>query len=203
MKIPLRSGIGAKRGLVSRGAPSNSTGIARVRSKTEHSNGASIPTNPSTPARLSIPRSMSMRSSRTPVVQAEVKRSSSIREKTVSESKTPEKYTLTRRTSEGAVEIEKVSGNNPPAIIRGTPVRVSKRLAPKSESQVPSQPRTAHSPSSATAKTIRTSVISAAQNKTVNTTSTNTSPANSKIPASSRIPGPKVPRAAAAQPLWR
>lgn len=207
MKNPVRSGIGAKRGLVSRVGPSNSTGIPRVRSKTEPSNRPPAPTNPTTPSRLSTPRSISMRSSpvmRSAAVQADVKRSNSTRERTqtVSEPQTPGKSTLTRRASDRSLP-EKVSGNTQPAFIRGTPLRVSKRVAPNSESQVPSQPRTAHSPSSATAKTIRTAVISAARNKTAKTTSTSISPDSSKIPTASRIPGPKMPRATTAPPLWR
>lgn len=181
MKIPVRSGIGGKRGQ------------------------KATPANPPTPSRLSNPRSISMRSSpitRPANVQTEVKRSNSIQERTVSEPQTPGKPTLTHRTSERSLP-EKVSGSTQPAFIRGTPFRVSKRLAPNSETQVPSQPRTAHSPSSATAKTIRTTVISAARNKTAKTTSTSTSPASSKIPTASRIPGAKMPRATAAQPLWR
>ncbi|KAM7389596.1 hypothetical protein PAMP_023561 [Pampus punctatissimus] len=205
MKNPVRSGIGAKRGLVSRLGPSNSTGIPRVRSKTEPSNAA--PTNPPTPSRLSAPRSISMRSgpiTRPAALQADVKRSNSARERTqtISEPQTLGKSTLIRRASDRSLP-EKVSGNPQPAFIRGTTLRVSKRVAPNSETQVPSQPRTAHSPSSATAKTIRTAVISAARNKTAKTTSTSVSPASSKIPTASRIPGPKMPRAATAPPLWR
>ena len=199
MKIPVRSGIGAKRGLVSRAGPSNSTGIPRVRSKTEHSNGALTPANPTTPSRLSAPRSISKRPA---AIQSEVKRSNSTRERTVSETQTPGKPTLTRRTSDRSLP-EKASGSAQPAFVRGSPLRVSKRLAPNSETRAPSQPRTAHSPSSATAKTIRTAVISAARSKTAKTTSTSTSPTSSKIPTASRIPGPKMPRAAAAQPTWR
>lgn len=205
MKIPVRSGIGAKRGLVSRTGPSNSTGIPRVRSKTEHSNGAPAPTSPSGSNRLSTTRSISMRSpsvARLAAVQAEVKRSNTTRERTVSETQTEGKLTLTRRSSDRSVP-EKLSDGTLPAFIRGSPLRVSKRLAPNSDTQVPSQLRTAHSPSSATAKTIRTAVITAARNKTAKTTSTSPSPTNSKIPTASRIPGLKVPRATAAQPLWR
>uniref|UniRef100_A0A3Q3GVQ5 FH2 domain-containing protein 1-like n=1 Tax=Labrus bergylta TaxID=56723 RepID=A0A3Q3GVQ5_9LABR len=204
-KTPVRSGIGAKRGLVSRAGPSNGTGIPRVRSKTEPSNGAPTSTQPPTPSRPSTPRSISKRSSaitRSAAVQTEGKRSHSTRERTVSEQQTPEKPNLTRRTSERSLP-EKISGSSQPAFIRGTPLRVSKRVAPNSETQAPSQPRTAHSPSSATAKTIRTAVISAARNKTAKTTSTSSSPTSSKIPSASRIPGPKMPRAAAAQPLWK
>lgn len=205
MKVPVRSGIGGKRGLVSRAGPSNSTGTPRVRSKTEPSNGAPGPARSGTPSRLSNPRSISMRSSpltRPAAVQTEVKRSNSTQERTVIESQTPGKPTLTRRTSERSAP-EKVSGSTQPAFIRGAPFRVSKRLAPNSETQVPSQPRAGHSVSSATAKTIRTTVMSAARSKTAKTTSASASPASSKIPTASRIPGPKMPRATAAQPLWR
>lgn len=205
MKIPVRSGIGAKRGLVSRTGPSNSIGLPRVRSKTESSNGASVPTSPSVAHQLSNSRSISMRSSpvaRPTAVQAEVKRSFSTRERTVSETQTQGKLALTRRSSDRSVP-EKLSDGTLPAFIRGSPLRVTKRLAPNSDTQVPSQPRTAHSPSSATAKTIRTAVITAARNKSAKSTSTSPSPTNSKIPTASRIPGLKVPRATAAQPLWR
>lgn len=205
MKVPVRSGIGGKRGLVSRAGPSNSTGTPRVRSKTEPSNGAPAPAHSPTPSRLSNPRSISMRSSpltRPAAVQTEVKRSNSTQERTAIESQTSGKPTLTRRTSDRSAP-EKVSGSTQHAFIRGAPFRVSKRLAPNSETQVPSQPRAGHSLSSATAKTIRTTVISTARSKTAKTTSTSASPASSKIPTASRIPGPKMPRATAAQPLWR
>lgn len=199
MKIPVRSGIGAKRGIVSRAGLSNSTGIPRVRSKTE---ATEVPTHPPTPSRPSTPRSMSMRSSaitQPAAAQADVKRSNSTRERThtLSEPQTPGKSTLTRKTSDRSAG--KVSGSSQPAFIRGSPLRVSKRVAPKSET--PSQPHSAHSPSSATAKTIRTAVISAAQNKTGKTTNTSASPVSSKIPTASRIPGPKAPRSTA--PQWR
>lgn len=200
MKVPVRSGIGGKRGLVSRAGPSNSTGTPRVRSKTEPSNGAPAPARSPTPSRLSNPRSISMRSSpltRPAAVQTEVKRSNSTQERTAIVSQTPGKPTSDRSAP------EKVSGSTQPPFIRGAPFRVSKRLAPNSETQVPSQPRAGHSLSSATAKTIRTTVISAARSKTAKTTSTSASPASSKIPTASRIPGPKMPRATAAQPLWR
>lgn len=204
-KIPVRSGIGGKRGLVSRAGPSNNTGIPRVRSKTEPSNGAPSSANPPTPSRLSSPRSVSMRSSsitRPAAVQAEVKRSNSTQERTASAAHTPGKPSLNRRTSNRSLP-EKASGSSQSTFVRGTPLRVSKRLAPNSETQVPSQPRTAHSPTSATAKTIRTTVISAARNKTAKTESTSVASGSSKIPTASRIPGAKMPRAAATQPLWR
>ncbi|XP_067374622.1 FH2 domain-containing protein 1 isoform X2 [Channa argus] len=205
MKIPVRSGILAKRGLVSRAGPSNSTGIPRVRSKNEPLNGAPVPTNTSIAIRVSTSRSISMRSSsgtRLAAVQAEVKRSNSTRERTVSETQNPAKLTLGCKSSNRSVP-EKLSDSKQPAFIRGSPLRVSKRLAPNSETQVPAQPCTTHIPSSATAKTIRTAVITAARNKTAKTTSTSPSSTNSKIPTVSRIPGPKLPRATVSQPLWR
>lgn len=206
-KTPVRSGIGGKRGLVSRAGPSNNTGIPRVRSKTEASSGAPTSTHPSNQRRLSSPRSVSMRSSpvaRPTTVQTEVKRSSisSTQETTASETHTPGKPSLNRRSSDRSLP-EKASVGSQSAFVRGSPLRVSKRLAPNSETQVPSQARTAHSPTSATAKTIRTTVISTARNKTAKTEIKSASPASSKIPTASRTPGAKMPRAAAAQPLWR
>lgn len=205
MKIPVRSGIGAKRGLVSRAGLSNSTGIPRVRSKTEASTVVSPQPNPPTPSRLSAPRSTSMRSTSIalpPAVQADVKRSNSTRDRTqtMSEPQTQGKSTMTRKTSDRSIP-GKVSGNTQPAFVRGSPLRVSKRVAPNSETS--SQPRSAHIPSSATAKTIRTAVISAAQNKSAKTTNTSASTTSSKIPTGSRIPGPKIARPTAGQPLWR
>lgn len=202
-KIPVRSGIGAKRGLGSGAGPSNSTSIPRVRSKTEPSNGAPNPANTSNPSRLSSSRSISMRSSpitQPAAVQTDVKRSHSTQERTISEPQTTGKPTLTSRTSDRSVP-EKVSGSTQLAFVRGTPLRVSKRLAPNPETQAPYQPPTAHSPPSVMAKTIRTAVNSAAQNKTAKKTST--SPPSSKIPTVSRMPGPKMTRATAASPLWR
>lgn len=205
MKSPMRSGIGAKRGLVLRAGPSNNTGIPRVRSKTEPSSCTTTPSNPSIAGRGSTSRSMSMRSNavaRLASVQAEVKRSNTTRERTISETQTSGKLTLTHRTSDRSVP-EKLTEGTQTAFIRGSPLRVSKRLAPNSETQVHPQPHTAHSPSSATAKTIRTAVITAARNKTAKTPSTSPSPTSSKILTASRIPGPKVPRATAGPPLWR
>lgn len=206
VKSLMRSGIGAKRGFVSRTVPSNSTGIPRVHSKTEPSNGAPAPANPPLSARPSIPRSASVRSSssvRPTIAQAEVKQSTSTRERIVNESQITEKSTLTRRSSDRTPQ-EKVCGSTQSTFIRGAPTRVSKRVAPNSECQLPSQSRTASSPSSATAKNIRTTVISAARSKSAKTTTcTSNSPANPKTPAASRIPGLKMPRATTAQPLWR
>ncbi|KAM9795652.1 LOW QUALITY PROTEIN: uncharacterized protein fhdc2 [Neosynchiropus ocellatus] len=202
VKAPVRSGIGAKRGLGSR--PSSSTGIPRVRSKTEQSNSVRTPTTSSAPSRMSS-RSTSMRTplvAPPPAAKSDVKRSSSSRERTHSVMEPPAagKLNLTRRTSERSA-LEKVSGSSQSTFVRGSPLRVSKRVAPKSETQIPSQPQTSHSPSSATAKTIRTAVISAARNKTTKTTSTSVSPQNSKSAAASRIPGPKMSQSV--PKLWR
>lgn len=202
VKTPGRSGIGGKRELLPH-TPSNSTRILRVRSKNEPSNG--IQTTANSSSRLASPRSAAMRSSvvaRATASHSEVKCSNSTQERTASESQTAGKSTPTRRTSERSLP-EKSSGSTQQAFVRGSLFRVPKRLAPNSEAQVTPQPHNAHSPSSATAKTIRTTVISAARNKAAKTTSTSTSPASSKSTAVSRIPGPKMPRATAAQPLWR
>lgn len=201
-KTPARSGIGGKRGLLSH-TLSNSTGLLRVRSKNEPSNG--IQTSANSPSRQANPRSTAMRSSvvtRATASHSEVKCSNSAQERTANEPQTAGKSTPTRRSSERSLP-EKSSGSTQQAFVRGSLFRVSKRLAPNSEAQVMPQPRNAHSPSSATAKTIRTTVISVARNKTAKTTSASTSPASSKSTTVSRIPGPKMPRATAAPPLWR
>jgi len=222
-KTPVRSGAGAKRVLVSRSAPANGTGIPRVRSKTEPSSQVTSPADQATaaprPTRLATPLSASMRSSPTArpasSVQLDVKRSNSAREWVQHRSEphtSPIKSPLTRRTSDRSLP-EKTSGgggnssnNNNNSFVRGTPVRVSKRLAPNSETQARSQLRAAHSSSAATAKTIRTAVISAARNKAANATGSDVPTADSKLPtatAASRIPGPKVPRSSTAQRLWK
>lgn len=196
VKTPARSGIGAKRG------PSNSTGILRTRSKNEASHG--IQTSANAPSRLASPRSTAVRSSvvtRAAAAQSEVKCGNSTQERAASVSQTTGNSILTRRMSERSLP-EKPAGSAQQAFVRGSLFRVSKRLAPNPESQVTPQPRNAHSPSSATAKTIRT-VVSAARNKTAKTTSTSASPASSKSATVSRIPGPKMPRATAPQPMWR
>lgn len=197
VKTPARSGIGAKRG------PSNSTGVLRTRSKNEASHG--IQTSANSSSRLASPRSTAVRSSvvtRAAAAQSEVKCISSTQERAANKSQTTGKSTLTRRMSERSLP-EKPAGGTQQAFVRGSLFRVSKRLAPNPESQVTPQPRNAHSPSSATAKTIRTTVVSGARNKTAKTTSTSASPASSKSTTVSRIPGPKVPRATAPQPMWR
>lgn len=205
LKIPVRSGIAAKRGLVSRASPTNSIGIPRVRSKTERSNGTTTATNPTTANRSA--QTLSMRAS--PVSKSaasvvDIKRSNSTREKMQAnrnEPHTPTKHTQIRRTSDPS---GKMPVSNQPAFIRGSPLRVTKRLAPNTETQIPAPPLTANSATSTIAKTIRTAVISAARSKTAKTTS----PAKqvgttSKIPSPSRIPSAKMARPTSAQPLWK
>lgn len=197
VKSPARSGIGGKRG------PSNSTGILRTRSKNEASHG--IQTSANSPSRLASPRSTALRSSavtRAAAAQSEDKCSNSTQERAASESQIAGKASITRRMSVRSLP-EKQSGSTQQAFVRGSLFRVSKRLAPNNETQVTPQPRNPHSPSSATAKTIRTTVVSAARNKTAKTTSTSTSPPSTKSTTVSRIPGPKMPRGTAPQPMWR
>ncbi|XP_055015646.1 inverted formin-2 isoform X2 [Boleophthalmus pectinirostris] len=193
MKVPVRRGIGAKRGLVSRASPTNSTGIPRVRSKAESSNSTSTPTNSSTANRPT--RTVSMRTSpvsRPAAPIADIRRSNSTRDKTT-------KQPLIHRTSD---QPEKMSVTNQPAFIRGSPLRVTKRLAPNTETQIPSPPRITNSITSTTAKTIRTTVISAARSKTAMTIApSNQLATNSKIP--SRIPNAKIARPTSTQPLWK
>ncbi|KAG7283148.1 hypothetical protein CRUP_033094 [Coryphaenoides rupestris] len=190
-KTPVRSGAGAKRVLVSRSAPANGTGIPRVRSKTEPSSQITSPADQATtaprPTRLATPLSASMRSS--PIARP----ASSVQLDT---------GLYLEKTSGGGGN----SSNNNNSFVRGTPVRVSKRLAPNSETQARSQLRAAHSSSAATAKTIRTAVISAARNKASKATGSDVPTADSKLPtatSASRIPGPKVPRSSTAQRLWK
>lgn len=203
VKNPARSGIGGKRGLVSHAGPSGGTGILRVRSKKEPANGIQAPANSA--SRVASPRGNATRSSaatRAATAQSEGRCGNGTQERTAGESQTAGKSALTRRTSERSLP-EKSSGSTQQAFVRGSLFRVSKRLAPNSETQVTPRPRNANSPSSATPKTIRTTVISAARNKTAKTTSTGVSPAGSKSTTGSRITGPKMARAAAPQPLWR
>ena len=221
-KTPVRSGVGAKRGLVSRGTPANS-GIPRVHPKTEPSgHRVSSPGDQATssrPTRLAAPLSISAGASpiaRSSAAQTDVRRSHSARERAQHRTEpqaSPGKSLLTRRTSERSLP-EKAginnnnnnnNNNNSTAFVRGTPVRVSKRLAPNSESHGRSQHRAAHSPTSATAKTIRTAVISAARNKAAKDTGTDAPVVDGKLPAAAatRIPGPKVPRSSTPQRLWK
>lgn len=203
LKVPMRSGVAAKRGLVSRASPTNSTGIPRVRPKTERSNGAT-PATKSTTANRSA-RALSMRTPPVskPVPVVDIKRSNSSREKMQvnrNEPPTPAKPTQIRRPSDFS---EKMSVSDQSAFIRGSPLRVTKRLAPNTETQIPTSPRASNA-SSTIAKTIRTAVISAARSKTAKSTSpTNQVGINSKMPSPSRIPSAKIARPTSAQPLWK
>ncbi|XP_064829241.1 FH2 domain-containing protein 1 [Oncorhynchus masou masou] len=229
---------GAKRGSVPRTRLPNDTGIHRALfiSKAETQAPTGPVPNPnlqSTPrsTRLASPsvRSSSMRSSpitRPTATQTEVKRSSSTRSERSqaggeNQQQTPGKPSMTRRASERAglglgPERERTSSTSTtsstattqPAFVRGSPLRVTKRLAPtsNSETQHSSQPRSTHSPSSATAKTIRTAVIAAARTKTAKT-SPSTEPSRAavsacKTPTATRIPGPKMDRPASS-PMWK
>ncbi|XP_061901805.1 FH2 domain-containing protein 1 [Entelurus aequoreus] len=204
-KLPVRNGIRAKRGLGSRAGPSNSPGISKVRPEMEASNN-SAPAVTQSPA-PSRPTSSSLFLRSTPVTQptslrANVKRSSSTRERpqTVNDTQPPAKSALNKRTLERPTA-EKVLNRTQSTFIRGSPSRVSKRVAPNSETPATAQALPSHNPSSATAKTIRTTAISATQNNNPKTANTSVSSATSKLP--SRLPGSKMPRPATTQPLWK
>ncbi|XP_045580110.1 FH2 domain-containing protein 1 [Salmo salar] len=229
---------GAKRGLVPRARLPNDTGIHRARliSKPEIQTPTGPVPNPNlqtTPrsTRLASPsiRSASMRSSpitRPTTTQTEVKRSSSTRSERsqaggANQQLAPGKPTLTRRVSERAglglgPERERTSSTSTtsstattqPAFVRGSPLRVTKRLAPtsNSETQHSSQPRSTHSPCSATAKTIRTAIIAAARTKTAKTSpgteASRAAVSACKTPTATRIPGPKMDRPVSS-PMWK
>ncbi|XP_051514077.1 disheveled-associated activator of morphogenesis 1-A [Myxocyprinus asiaticus] len=185
IKTPTRGPT--KRGLVPHGGPSNSSGIPRVRTKAEPTpvDGLSA----SHISRLSPTSSTYVRSSlitRFNGVQNELKHNASAGQKLNAQSETKQK-----RNASETVNQDKDKCREP--FVRGSPLRVSKRLAPNSDSQTP---HAIHSPTAATtAKTIRTAIITAAK--------------AAKSPESaftkslgSRIPGTKIPRPAA-QPTWR
>ncbi|KAG1935547.1 excretory canal abnormal protein 6 [Pimephales promelas] len=156
----------SKRLMVPRGAPSNYSGIPRVHKTPADSSSASQVSRPAS-VRTSLMKRFSGG-------QNELKRNSSARQK----ANTPPDTGILKGN---AVEKSKQGEDKP--FMRGSPLRVSKRVAPNSESAAN---HTIHSPTAATtAKTIRTAIISAAKAKT-----------------NTRTPGPKIPRAAA-QPLWR
>lgn len=163
VKTPTRGST--KRLMLPRAAPSNHSGIPRVHNKT--------PTDSLSASQVSRPASV-----RTSLMkrftggQNELRCNSSARQKVNAPSDTG-------KLKGNAVEKSKQGEDKP--FVRGSPLRVSKRLAPNSESAANN---TTHSPTAATtAKTIRTAIISAAKAKT-----------NTRIP--------KIPRAAA-QPMWR
>ncbi|XP_052005247.1 inverted formin-2 [Xyrauchen texanus] len=178
-----------KRGLVPRGGPSNSNGIPRVRTKAEPTPADGL--SASHVSRPSPIRSTSVRSSlitRFNAVQNELKQSVSARQKADAQS-----YIKQKHNANETVNQDKDKSREP--FVRGSPLRVSKRLAPNSDSQTA---HAIHSPTAATtAKTIRTAIISAAKAKTAK------SPESAFTKSlGSRIPGPKFPRPAA-QPMWR
>ncbi|XP_043112360.1 formin-J [Puntigrus tetrazona] len=180
VKTPTRGPT--KRLLVQRGGPSNSSGIPRVRTKAEltHADGSGV----SQVSRPSPTRPSSIRTTlatRFAGVQHELKHNSNARPKVNALSDTgKQKVNSTEKLTQDKDKSQE-------AFVRGSPLRVSKRLAPNSESQ---SPQSMHSPTAATtAKTIRTAIISAAKAKTTKTPGT-------------RIPAPKVHKAAP-QPMWR
>ncbi|XP_077057768.1 uncharacterized protein fhdc2 [Siphateles boraxobius] len=154
-----------KRLMVPRGVPTNYSGTTRVHTKT--------PADSLSASQVSRPASV-----RTSLMkrftggQNELKHNSSARQKVNAPSDTGKLK---------ANAFEKSKPDEDKQFVRGSPLRVPKRLAPNSESAAN---HTIHSPTTATtAKTIRTAIISAAKAKT-----------NTRIP--------KIPRAAA-QPMWR
>ncbi|XP_051505462.1 uncharacterized protein LOC127412838 isoform X2 [Myxocyprinus asiaticus] len=187
IKTPTRGPT--KRGLVPRGGASNSSGIPRVRTKAEP-----VPADGLSASNVSRPspiRSTSVRSTlitRFNAVQNELKQNASARQKANAQS-----YMKQKHNANETVNQDKDRCREP--FVRGSPLRVSKRLAPNSDSQTA---HAIHSPTAATtAKTIRTAIISAAKAKTAK------SPESAFTKSlGSRIPGPKFPRPAA-QPMWR
>ncbi|XP_026135616.1 FH2 domain-containing protein 1 [Carassius auratus] len=158
-----------KRLMVQRGGPSNSSGIPRVRTKAE-------PTPADGLSRASPTRPSSIRTSLN-----ELKRNSNARQRINAPSNTgKQKGNTTEKLTQDKDKCQDT-------FLRGSPLRVSKRLAPNCESQSPQSinSRTA----ATTVKTIRTAIISAAKAKTTKTPGT-------------RIPGPNIPKPAA-QPMWK
>lgn len=189
----------SKRGLGSQSGPCNSSGIPKARPKPEPGSAE----GPATPrgSRLTPLRSVSMRSSpviRPRNIQVELKRSISARDKTSTQSDALVKQNC-QPAEKPSPENKKTLPSSHQQLVRGSPLRVSKRFAPHSESQSPCQTRTIHSPSPATnTKAIRTAVINAAKAKSAKNADT----ASSKTTPGTRTAGPKIPRAAT-QPMWR
>ncbi|TRY98200.1 hypothetical protein DNTS_006233, partial [Danionella cerebrum] len=177
VKTPTRAP--AKRVLIPRGGPSNNSGIPRVRTKPE-----AIPSDGLSAGQLSRSSPARPRTSvemRLTGVQNQVKTNASARQKSNSQSDSG------TDKGNGAEKSNKDKCREP--FVRGSPLRVTKRVAPNSESQIP---LTIHTPTAATtAKTIRTAIISAAEAKAKTAKSSVT-----------RLPGPRVPRATS-QPMWR
>ncbi|XP_009306082.1 uncharacterized protein fhdc2 [Danio rerio] len=165
-----------KRLLVPRGGPSNSSGIPRVRTKSEPTSSDAL--SASHISRASPVRTTAIRTSlmtRFAGGQNELKPN---RQKVNTQAETG------KQKGNSAEKLNQDKDKGREQFVRGSPLRVPKRLAPNSESQTS---HTIHSPTTATtAKTIRTAIISAAKAKSPGT----------------RIPGLKIPRATT-QPSWR
>lgn len=189
----------SKRGLASQFGPCNSSGIPKARPKPEPSS-AEGPTTPRG-SRLTTSRSVSMRSSpvmRPRSIQVELKRSNSTRDKASTQSDTLVKQNC-QPAEKPSPENKKTLPSSHQQLVRGSPLRLSKRFAPQSESPSLCQTRTIHSPTAATnTKAIRTAVINAAKAKSAKNADTG----SSKTTPSSRTAGPKIPRPAT-QPMWR
>ncbi|XP_077588458.1 uncharacterized protein fhdc2 [Stigmatopora nigra] len=197
LKDPARNGMRAKRGPGLRAAPANSTPVPRVRSKTEVTNS----TPAASPAHSTNSRP-SLRPSPITRPASDVKRSSSTRERLHigKEPQTSRESSLTNRTSERPTT-DKASARTQSTFIRGSLLRVSKRVAPNSETRPANKTLPARSPSSTTAKTIRTGVMPTTRNRNTKSTNMGTCPTSVH---SSRIPGPKMPRpTTTTQPLWK
>lgn len=193
-KIPSKSP--SKRGLASPIGPCNSSGIPKVRPKPEPSSAE----GPATPrgSRLTPSRSVSMRSPpvmRPSNIQVELKRSISTRDKASVQSDTLIKQNCPPAENPN-LENKKTLPSSHQQLVRGSPMRVSKRFAPHLESQSPGQTRTIHSPTNT--KAIRTAVINAAKAKSAK----NADAASSKTTPGTRTAGLKIPRPAT-QPMWR
>ncbi|KAJ8390067.1 hypothetical protein AAFF_G00110810 [Aldrovandia affinis] len=131
--------------------------------------------------------------------QPELKRASSVREKPRAAADLAGKpsHCLPERTKPEKNKALAIPGG----FVRGSPLRVTKRLAPNPESHTPSSPHVVQNPSSTTAKTIRKAVITAAAIKTAK----NCESSKPKSPGT-RLPVPKVSRPASqpsSQPMWR
>lgn len=186
----------SKRGLASQILSCNSSSIPKARPKPEPSSAE----GPATPrgSRLTLSRSVSMRSSpvmRPSNIQVELKRSISTREKASAQSDTLVKQNC-QPAEKPSPENRKTLPSSQQQLVRGSPLRISKRFAPHSESQSPCQTRAIHSPTNT--KAIRTAVINAAKAKSAKNADT----ASSKPTPGTRTAGPKIPRPAT-QPMWR
>lgn len=193
-KIPNKSP--SKRALASQIGPCISPGIPKTRPKPEP-NSAEGPATPRG-SHLTPTRSVSMRSSpvmRPSNIQVELKRSISMRDKVSAQSNALVKQNC-QAAEKPNPENKKTLPSSHQQLVRGSPSRVSKRLAPHSESQSPCQTRTIHSPTNT--KAIRTAVINAAKAKSAK----NTDAASSKTAPGIRTAGPKIPRPTT-QPMWR